>query len=236
MEPDKIDRIIATERRNHRWRTIASAGGLIILFGGLALSKLSLEGAPLPAFFIANPAFAAIAGWLIATIIMAIVFPLTRTPPEAMDQTVMQRQIETYQGRYRSWLVLLGTITALFALFETALPNLLPGYFAPPFYAFNWFGSLYALAVLHAILSPRRRPVLEIPGGIDFNDELVRANRLKAARAGLSAVMVALAAAYMWILYHPGDAAFILPWILALGVFVPAVTFAFLHWRAGREN
>jgi hypothetical protein len=148
----------------------------------------------------------------------------------------MQRQIETYQGRYRSWLVMLGIITALFALFETAFPNVLPGYFAPPLYAFNWFGTLYALVTLQAILSSRRRPYWEIPGEIDFNDELVREIRLKAAKCGLVAVMVALAGTYVWILYHPGDAVLILPWILALGALVPAVAFAVLHGRAGREG
>jgi 4-amino-4-deoxy-L-arabinose transferase-like glycosyltransferase len=236
MDTAEIDRIIATERRNHRWRAIASLVGLVVLFGGIAISRLAIDGAALPAFFVSHPAFAAIAGWVIAALLMVIVFPLTRTPAGAHDPAVMQRQIETYQSRYRSWLVLLGAFTALFALLETVFPNALPGYFAPPLYGFNWFGSVYALAVLHAILSSRRRPVLEIPEGIDFNDELVRAMRLKAARTGLIAVMIGVAASYVWILYHPLDATKILPWILAAGVLVPAISFAVLHWRAGREG
>ena len=236
MDSSAIDKIIATERRRHFWRTFSSFAGLILLFGGLALTKLAVDGKPLLPFLADYPLAPAIVGWVIAVVIMAIAFPLTRQPEGAEAPEVLQRQIETYQGRYRSWLVMLGVITAILALLETVFPNALPGYFAPPLYAFNWFGTLYALVVLHAILSSRRRPFLEIPEGVNFNDELVREVRLKAARIGLVAVMLALAATYLWILYHPGDAALILPWILAGGVLVPAVAFAVLHGRAGREG
>lgn len=131
---------------------------------------------------------------------------------------------------------MLGGITAIWAALETIFPNVLPGYFAPPRYVLNWFGTLYALVTLYALLSGRRRPYLEIPQGADFNDELLYELRLKAARAGLVAVTAALAGTYLWILYHPNDASLILPWILAGGVLVTTITFATLHWRAGREG
>jgi hypothetical protein len=236
MDAEHIDRIIATERRRHFWRNFWSFAGLIVLFGGFALTLRANDGKPALPILGEYPALPAIAGWIMAAVMMAIAFPLTRPPEGSRSFDVMQRQIETYQGRYRSWLVMLGIITALFALFETVFPDALPGYFAPPFYVFNWFGALYALATLQAILSSRCRPFLEIPGGIDFNDELVREMRLKATKVGLIAVMAALAVTYIWILYHPGDAVLILPWILAGGVLVPAGTFAFFHWRAGREG
>jgi hypothetical protein len=230
-----IDDIIVTERRRHFWRNFWSIVALVILFGGIAVSNLAESGNPLLPVLADYTWLGMLTGWVTAAIIMVIAFPLTRPPDGAASSEVMQRQIETYQGRYRAWLVMLGAITMILALLETVFPNVLPGYFAPPRYVMNWFATLYVLAVLNAVLSSRRRPLIEIPQEADFNDELVREMRLKAARVGLVAVMLALAGTYLWILYHPADACLILPWILAGGVMVPAVAFAFMHWRAGRE-
>ena len=234
MDSSLIDRIIATERRRHRWRTFWSLAGLVALFGGCAITLLSERGV-LP-ILRAYPGSSMAAGWLLAVIILAISFPLTRPPEGSHRPEVLQRQIETYQGRYRNWLLILGSIAALLASLESFFPGLLPGWFTPPHYAMNWFITLYTLAVLHALLSARRRPYLEIPGDIDFNDELLHEIRLKASRIGLVTVMAALAATYLWILYHPGDASLILPWILAGGVAVPAAAFCVLHARAGKNE
>lgn len=99
MDAAGIDQIITTERRRHFWRSFWSYAALTIFFGGITVSILCERGAPLPAFLITNPEAAGITGWLIAVAIMIPAFLLTRPPEGAQNPAVMQRQIETYQGR-----------------------------------------------------------------------------------------------------------------------------------------
>jgi hypothetical protein len=236
MDPSSIDKIIATERRRHRWRSFWVVVSMATFFCGAVVTALAEHAILVPPFLVSRSWIGIAAGWTVSLVVMLITLPLTRPPRDANLPEVLRRQIETYQGRYRAWVVMMGAIPGVYAACITFLPDVLPTYFSPPAFAELAFYALLVLCVLPFVLFGFRRPNLEIPEGVDLNDELVRDLRLKAVRVGYVVVMVALTGAFVWLLIAPGDAVKILPWILAGGLIVPAVVFALLHWRAGREK
>ena len=158
---------------------------------------------------------------------------LNRRPEGADADAVTQCQIETYQNRYRWFVLFLGFMPLVMAVVLNVLPVYLPGYFQADPSSTRLF-VVIVLCTMPYVAFEIFRSTGDTPA--NFNDELFRDLRLKAVRIGYVAVMAALTAAYVWFLWYPEDCRLILPWLLAAGVAIPAVVFVFLHWRAGQEG
>lgn len=232
MDTNSRDKIVAVERKHYRRRNFWSFIGVSVAFGGAVLTALAEHKYPLPQILIDDPPIAFFGGTFIGLAIIILAWVCNRRPQGADADEVTQRQIETYQNRYRWFVLFLGFMPLVMAVVLNVLPVYLPGYFQADPSSTRLF-VVIVLCTMPYIAFEIFRPTGDTPA--NFNDELFRDLRLKAVRIGYVAVMTALTAAFVWFLWHPEDCRFVLPWLLAAGVAIPAVVFVFLHWRAGRE-
>lgn len=239
MDPRTRDSIITKERHRYRNRLLFSLLGVIVAPLGVPLTVMAERRVPLPDFLLAFPPLSSIITVGVGLLIIALGIGLNPVPDGADAPDVVDRQIETIQNRHRWLLVLLAAIPLSFAAEVTFLPRMLPRWSGYAGQAEPGTIRLFVIMIVCAlpvVLIGFHRPGLDTYHGAVINDELTRMLRLQAIRIGYAAVMLALAGTYAGVMWGSINVRQVLPWILAGGIAVPALSLAFLDWRAGREK
>lgn len=237
MDQQTRDRIIALERRRYRNRLIFCSLGILVAPLGVPLTAMAAHHAPLPPWLGAFAPLSALISLAAGLLIVAFGIGLNSPPRDAERADVVEQQIETIQNRHRNLLVLITAFPLFFAASLAVFPRAFPAFFGAP-HASGTTKLFLALVVgaLPVVLMGFHRSGRDTYHGILIEDELTRNFRLQSIRIGYAAVMLALTGAYIWFLWHPADVMDVLPWIMALGLAIPAWAFAILHWRAGRAR
>ena len=231
------EQIIAKERQ--AYRTHMQAGVLSGLALGIVLAAVviplwqyfdPLVNAPgIPGVIAINLPPLLIIG--AAVLILWIVKRRNPIPKEATTERIVRQQVDDHQRR-GAWLIWLFLLLALNFTFDRARnpPQLGPG--AP---LFRWEEAatfVFFMATLSLIASLGRGFARRKKFSL-VDDELSRFLRGRAVQFGYLAIILALCAAYLAILYQPAWAVSALPWVMFVGVATPLICFQILQWQAG---
>lgn len=223
------EEIIAEEHRRSKRAFIAGiavALGISVVMTGV---EFVIRAGILQNLGIPSSAGDTILPWLLIALI-SIVVPFVvwhyRPPKAAMSERILRKQIDVH---HRRWRLLILTFLFGFPLFTFTLTH------RPPH---TWFSPVILVfdAVVYAGIVCFGPGFLRKTYRKALNDELTHSLRTRAVRLGYLVLVVMLGGAYLAILYRPGLAPVILPWLLAVAVSVPLTYFLFLEWRASRSR
>ena len=230
------EEIIAEERRRYRRRIrllaifIAAMATLRLLskaYSHHLLGPLGISPAAIVRYF---P--------MLVAVFFLVVFWRNRPPKGAQDERILRKQIDDYMARWR-W----ATLALLFAIAVLAnatatlpahLGEVTPAMASGQEIAFVLIALIYAGLAAFGFgfgIGSKYKSYRET-----LSDELTRALRARAVRAGYLSLMALLGAAYLVTVGGLVSAAVLLPWLLAAGVAVPMLYFLILDWRAGADH
>lgn len=222
------EEIVALERNRAKeafWAGLAMALIVVAILNGVdfafragALKALGISDGTEDLFH-----YGVFAGLLVITIPFLI--RRYRLPKAAMSEHILLKQIEWHHRRWR-WIFLVLAL-GLFLLAFSVTPH--PHHMA--LRVVLVFDTLVFATIICFGPGFLRKTYRQI-----LNDELIHALWARALRLGYLSLVALLAATYLAIIHRPGLAPTILPWVLALGIAIPAFYFIVLEWRASRDG
>lgn len=226
------EEIIAEERRRYRHRIrllaifIAAMATLLLLseaYSHHLLGPLGILPAAIVRYF----------PMLVAVFFLVVIWR-NRPSKEARSPRVLRKQIDGHMAQWRLVTLVMVVVVAMSAQIEVNLARHLSG--VPPWRAWFQPGAFLFVIVVFSGVAVFGYGFASKSYREAMSDELIRALRARAVRAGYLAMMILLSAAYLAILHGLVSAVTVLPWLLAAGVTIPMLYFLILDWRAGADH
>lgn len=222
------DEIIAHERRKSKKAIISALVFWPIVACGIILLFAIQDGAFPNAGMLRTGARLLLRGFpLLLLASVWLLFLRFRPSKEALTDRIQRKRIDEFQGRFRIGLLLFIIVAGVECF----------GFGRQPSFAVR---NLYSQLLFVFLLMMFAAAITFGQGWLSFrphpsrDDELVRALRAQVTRIGYLLLMVALGAVYLVQLYRPELVSVAVRGSLFAGIAIPALSYLFLEWRAGR--